>query len=119
MSSDVHCQIDVQLGKVGDYLQLVVAFLVAHQIEVVVILFQYGYRLWQQHYRIGHTGFQTLVAYAVVLALPEHVRLLDLHKVGVRQPRVAIENYQCNQQRNTANKRQCVVIQQYCVVLHN
>lgn len=82
----VHCQVDVQTGKVGDYLQLVVAFLVAHQIEVVVVLFQYGYRLRQQHNRIGHTGFHTLVSYAVVLALPEHVRLLDLHKVGVRQP---------------------------------
>ena len=89
MSCKVHCQVDVQLGKVGDYLQLVVAFLVAHQIEVVIILFQYGYRLRQQYNRIGHTGFHTLVAYAVVLALPEHIRLLYLHKVGLCQPRVA------------------------------
>lgn len=33
VAADVHCQVDVQLGKVGDYLQLVVAFLVAHLSE--------------------------------------------------------------------------------------
>lgn len=104
MSSAMHCQVDVQLGKIGDYLQLVVAFLVAHQIEVVIVLFQYGYRLRQQHNRIGHTGFHTLVAYAVVLALPEHVRFLDLHEVGVCQPREATKWQVITFRKNTEMK---------------
>lgn len=85
----VHRQIDVQLRHARYELQLVVALLVAHQIEVVVIFAQYGYGFRKQDYGVGHPGFHTLVSYAVVLALPEHVRLLDLHKVGVRQPCVA------------------------------
>ena len=59
----MNCQVDVQFCHVRYQLELVIAFPVAHQVEVVVILFENGYRLGKQHYGIWHTGFQAFVAY--------------------------------------------------------
>ena len=92
MSSDVHCQVDVQLCHARYQFELVVALLVAHQIEIVVILAQYGYGFGEQHNGVRHTGFHAFVAYAVVIALHEHVGFLDLHEVGVGKTRVAGED---------------------------
>ena len=92
VTAHVHRQVDVQLRHARYELQLVVALLVAHQIEVVVIFAQYGYGFRKQDYGVWHPGFQTLVTDAVVLALSEHVRLLDLHKVGVGKTCIAGED---------------------------
>ena len=92
VAPDVHCQVDVQLCHARYQFELVVALLVAHQIEIVVILAQYGYGFGEQHNGVRHTGFHAFVAYAVVIALHEHVGFLDLHEVGVGEPRVAGED---------------------------
>ena len=88
----MHRQVDVQLRHARNQFELVVALLVAHQVEVVVILAQYGYGLGEQHNGVRHPCFQAFVAYTVVFSLLEHILFLDLHEVGVGEPRVAGED---------------------------
>ncbi len=92
VAPDVHCQIDVQLRHARYQFELVVALLVAHQIEIVVILAQYGYGFGKQHNGVRHPRFQAFVAYAVILSLHEHIGFLDLHEVGVCKPRITGED---------------------------
>ena len=55
----------------------------------------------------------------VVVEIRTDIIVREIIQFAIGQARKRIENYQCSQKRNTANKRQFVVIQQNCVVLHS
>ena len=86
VAPDVHGQIEVDAGHIGNQLQLVVAFLVAHEVQIVVVLAEYGGSLGEQHYSVGLSGLYPLVPYAQVFSLLEHIAFLNLNEVAVRKP---------------------------------
>ena len=92
VASDVHGQIKVNVGHVGDELKVLVALLVTHQVQTVIVLAKYIHCLRQKNYGIRYVSFQSFVLDAVIVALLDDVLLAYLDKVRVRKPRVAGED---------------------------
>lgn len=83
MSSDVHCEIDVNFCHVSNQLQIFVALLVAHKIQTVVVLAQDAHCLRKKDNGIRNVGLQSLVLDAVIVALLYYVLLADFDEIRV------------------------------------
>ncbi len=122
----MECEILLNATDVSNFLQITVEFLIGddgHELTIdifALILFQYFDCRRKQGNSYLCVGFLTVGDYpqSPVKHLLDVVNT-QVGEVDVCQSGEATENYQCNQKKNTANKRQFVIKQQICIDLRS